>query len=130
MRGGWRAAVLLAAGVSIVLAAPAPSAAQPAPAPGGAPRMEFGAGFLWTGSTDIGGGTASLTPNLNTPPFTLFDASAEYGAPAGLELRFAYRLTAWLLAGVEGQLSQGDVLVSIASDAEGAAPAKIGRAHV
>lgn len=112
-----------AAGVWIVSACAASAAAQSQAPPeaAGASRVELAAGLAWSGSTDLGAGAATLTPNLNRPAFSLFDVRARFQSPLGGEIRVAYRLTPWLMAGVAGTLLAGDVSVTIRNDAEGAA---------
>jgi hypothetical protein len=102
-----------------VTAGAAQAAAQAGPAAGPAGRIEIAAAVTVAASADLGGGAASLTPNLGGATFTLFSASATYASPVGAELRLAYRVKPWLLVGVSGALARGDVRVRIAGDAEG-----------
>ena len=84
------------------------------------PRFETAVGWLWTGQSDLGGRSASLTPNLGGSPVSLFDVRASVAAPLGGEVRFGYRVWHWLVASVTGEVSRGDVTVDVTSDYEGA----------
>lgn len=101
-----------------------PLVAQDAGHSGGPPaatgRVEIGAGWVWTGTTDLGGGPATLTANPAGGPFTLFTTSASFGTPLGGGIRVGYRVTPWLIAGIAGEASQGDITVRIDGDSEGA----------
>jgi hypothetical protein len=99
----------------------ASAGAQPAPAPDGGPRrFEVGVGWLWTGESDLGTRSATLTPNLGGAPVVLFESSATSAAPLGGQLRVSYRVARWLLVGVTGDMARGDVTVRISGDFEGA----------
>lgn len=115
---------LIVAG-AIVTGAAAHAAGQAAvstAAPGGAGRIEVAIAGVWAGSADLGSASATLTPNLNGSAYALFDARAKYASPVGGEVRVSGRLASWLLVGVTGTLSSGDVTVRISGDAEGGTP--------
>lgn len=98
--------------------ATAQSSATPPPAA----RIEVAAAMTVGATSPLGGATAALTPNTGGPAFTLFTADADYRTPLGAELRVSYRLAPWLLAGILGSVSLGDIRVVIGADAEGARP--------
>ena len=124
MRTAFAVAWVVAAAVT---AGAAQAAAQAGPAAGPAGRVEIAAAVTVAGSADLGGGAASLTPNLGGSAFTLFSANATYATPVGADLRLAYRVKPWLLVGVSGALARGNVSVQIAGDAEdGSSPSFAG----
>ena len=110
-----RAAIVFVCGLVLATG----EAAAQAPAPGHGPaRVEVGVGVGVSGSADLGGAAASLTPNLNGAAYTLFDARATYATPKELSLRLSYRLTRWLLLGASGGVQHGTVRVDVSGDAE------------
>jgi hypothetical protein len=64
-----------------------------------------------------------LTPNVSGTAYALFNANATYSSPVGADLRLSYRVTSWLLLGIAGGVSKGDVTVSVSGDTEGGASA-------
>jgi hypothetical protein len=93
-------------------------AAQVSAQDGPAGRIEVAAAVTWSGTAELGGGAAAMTPNLGGAAFNLFSVSATYASPVGADARLAYRVKPWLLVGVSGALAWGDVRVQVAGDAE------------
>lgn len=113
-----RAAAVFALALAVVPAGPA--AAQ---APGPAPRLEVTVGGGLLTGADAGGANADLRANTLQPqPFRLFTSSATFDRAAVVEARAGVPLTRRF--GVEALLLFGrpELGVSVASDAEGAAP--------
>jgi len=104
--------------MAVLASVPRAAAAQPANALGG--RIEVAGTAMWVNSTPLGGSAASLTPNVNQPPFALFSAAADLGTSVGADLRVGYRVSRALMLSVRGGVSRAVVHVRISGDAEGA----------
>ncbi len=113
-QGLWRSAVT----VAFLAAWPCGAAAQPGHSAGG--RIEVACAAMWVTSTPLGGSAASLTPNVNQPPFALFSAAADLGTSVGADLRLGYRVSRRLTLSVMTGVSRALVHVRISGDAEGA----------
>jgi hypothetical protein len=118
------ARAIAAAWLLVVLGAHGAEAQAPARSavPGGVGRVEIAVAGVWAGDADLGGASATLTPNVNGAAYTLFEANAKYTSPMGGEVRLSYRFAPWLLIGVTGALLSGDVTVRVSGDAEGGTP--------
>ena len=115
MRPGWgRGAAFL----TVLAAWPCGAAAQPGNAAGG--RIEVAGTAMWVTSTPLGGGAASLTPNVGQPPYALFSAAADLATSVGGDVRFGYRVSRALTLSLTGGVSRAPVRVRITGDAEGA----------
>ncbi|MCX6550879.1 MAG: hypothetical protein NTY02_07720 [Acidobacteria bacterium] len=100
----------------VLLAAAAPAAAQSASETGG--RLDIGGSVSWTASAPLGSASASLTPNLGQPAYTLFTASAEAGRVFGGDVRVGYRPWPAVAISASTGVAHVPVNVSIAGDAE------------
>jgi hypothetical protein len=107
--------------LAVLAAAPSGAAAQPGHSAGG--RVELAGTAMWVTSTPLGGGAASLTPNVSQPPYTLFSADADLATSVGLDARLGYRVSRALTLSLMGGVSRAAVRVRISGDAEGAADA-------
>lgn len=114
MRRARIAALVVLAGA--LLPAPAAYAQGDAPA-----RFEAGIGVLWIGAQPLGTATASETTSAGGKQ-TLFTASSELAAKAGLAGHVGVRLTRALTVEAEGSYVQPPLRIALSGDSEGAAP--------
>jgi hypothetical protein len=111
-------AVVRSCAAACVLLVAAVSAVRAQPVPAGEGRFLIGGALSMAGGTALGTETASLTPNLGQPAFTLFTATAETGRLSGGELRAGVRIGAGLVVSVVAAGGFLPVRIGIAGDAE------------
>ena len=105
--------------LAVLAAVPGAAAAQPGNSATG--RVELAGTAMWVTSTPLGGRAASLTPNVNQPPYTLFSPAADLATSVGADVRLGYRVSRALMLSLTGGVSRAAVRVTISGDAEGAA---------
>ncbi|HXG53959.1 MAG TPA: outer membrane beta-barrel protein [Vicinamibacterales bacterium] len=84
--------------------------------------LELSGGALWTGGTDQGNATATLTrnPSTGSGAFELFRSDATVGSVVGLQARFGVYLSSSLSLEAGAQLARPELRVRLTGDSEGA----------